>query len=211
MAALAGRGARAARAARALGERDLAELARASHADLARELGLGAGAARRLELAFELGRRASASRRSERPVLTAPARVFELLESDLRGLEQERFLVLVLDGKHRLRRQVLVSLGTLTTSLVHPREFFRPALREAAAAVIAVHNHPSGDPEPSREDIEVTQRLWEAGRLLGVPLLDHVVVGDGAFVSLQERLRFDAKCAPGGARAPARAQAGERG
>jgi DNA repair protein RadC len=81
-------------------------------------------------------------------------------------------------------------VGTLTTSLVHPREVFRSAVREAAAALIAVHNHPSGDPEPSAEDLEVTRRLIEAGRLLGIPLLDHVVVGDGAWVSLRERMPF---------------------
>ncbi|MCA9573523.1 MAG: JAB domain-containing protein, partial [Myxococcales bacterium] len=84
----------------------------------------------------------------------------------------------------------LVSVGTLTTSLVHPREVFGPALSDAAAALIVVHNHPSGDPSPSQEDVEITKRLIEVGRLLGVPLLDHVVVGEGRFVSLRERLDF---------------------
>ena len=98
------------------------------------------------------------------------------------------FHALLLDGKHRLRRMERVSEGTLTSSLVHPREFFRPAVREPAAAVIAVHNHPSGDPEPSAEDLEVTRRLVRAGELLGIPLLDHIVVGAAGWVSIRGRI-----------------------
>jgi DNA repair protein RadC len=101
--------------------------------------------------------------------------------------------VLLLDGKHRLVRRQRVSEGTLTSSLVHPREVFGPAVREAAAAVIVAHNHPSGDPEPSGEDLAVTRRLIEAGRILGVPVLDHVVIGDGAFVSIRDRISFEAR------------------
>ena len=119
---------------------------------------------------------------------SSAAEVFRVMEPQLAGLERERFLVLLLDGKHRLRRIEAVSEGTLTTSLVHPREVFKAAIRETAAAIIAVHNHPSGDPEPSPEDLEVTRRLRRAGRLLGIPLLDHVVVGKGRYVSLRERL-----------------------
>jgi DNA repair protein RadC len=94
--------------------------------------------------------------------------------------------VLLLDGRHRVQREVMASQGTLTASLVHPREVFRPALREAAAAVILVHNHPSGDPTPSREDREVTERLVRVGEILGVPVLDHVVVAERGYVSLRE-------------------------
>lgn len=103
----------------------------------------------------------------------------------------EVFSVLLLNGKHRVVGMAEVSRGTLTASLVHPREVFGPALRLSSAAVIVVHNHPSGEPEPSVEDIEVTRRLIEVGRLLGVPLLDHVIVGEGGrFTSLRERLEF---------------------
>ena len=103
----------------------------------------------------------------------------------------EVFVVLLLNGKHRIFAFAEVSRGTLTSSLVHPREVFGPALRQAAAAVIVAHNHPSGDPEPSVEDLEVTRRLRDAGKLLGVPLLDHVVLGvDGKFTSLRERITF---------------------
>jgi DNA repair protein RadC len=98
----------------------------------------------------------------------------------------ERFLVVLLDGRYRVLRQEVVSQGTLTASLVHPREVFRPALREAAAALILVHNHPSGDPTPSPEDREITARLAKAGEILGVRVLDHVVVAERGYCSLRE-------------------------
>ena len=94
--------------------------------------------------------------------------------------------MVLLDQKHHVLRDERVSLGTLTASLVHPREVFAPAIRESAAAVAFLHNHPSGDPTPSREDRELTRRLAEAGRLMGIPVLDHVIIGEGGFVSLAE-------------------------
>jgi DNA repair protein RadC len=172
---------------------DLGGLSRAEVSLLRTRGGLPAGAAARLAAAFVLGRRVEAAVRPSRPCLRSPARVFEWLAPEVRRLDRETFHVLLLDGKHRLMRSVRVSEGTLTSSLVHPREVFGPAVREAAAAVIVAHNHPSGDPEPSGEDLAVTRRLIEAGRLLGVPVLDHVVIGDGAFVSLRERISFDAR------------------
>lgn len=179
--------------ARELLERcELTELSRSSVDLLVRGSALRGHAARRLVAAFALGRRASRGTRTARSAIASPALVHELMSSELAGLAQETFHVLLLDGKHRLRRRQRISEGTLTSSLVHPREVFAPAVRERAAAVICVHNHPSGDPEPSREDLDVTQRLIEAGRLLGVPLLDHVVVGDQGYVSIRERINFDA-------------------
>lgn len=135
----------------------------------------------------------------ESPVLTglygeqarAPAEVALMLRPILGQEPVEVFVVLLLSGKHRVTGYAEVSRGTLTSSLVHPREVFGPALREAAAAIIVAHNHPSGDPEPSAEDVAVTKRLRDAGRLLGVPLLDHVIVGAAdAFVSMRERLEL---------------------
>ncbi|TAJ07499.1 MAG: DNA repair protein RadC [Planctomycetota bacterium] len=146
--------------------------------------------AARIGAAFELARRAERVARPERPVLRSPARVHAQVARELAGLEREVFLVLLLDSRHRLRRIERVSEGTLTSSLVHPREFFCAAVREAAAAVIAVHNHPSGDPTPSSEDVEITRRLRDAGRLLGVPLLDHVIIGGERYESLRERLQL---------------------
>ena len=170
--------------------RDLVELSRALPAELERDHGLRPAEALRLVAAFDLCRRVSGARPASRLPLRAPERVFRLLEPELRGLRRETFHVLLLDGKHALLRRELVSVGTLTTSLVHPREVLRPAVREAAAAMICAHNHPSGDPEPSPEDLAVTRRLIRAGRTLGIPLLDHVVIGAGRFVSLRDRMSF---------------------
>ena len=177
-----------ARARELLSKRGLLALSRSGAAELVAEFDLSPLAAARLVAAFALGRRLQRLRRPARPSMRSARRVFEEVGPRLRGLEQETFLALLLDGKHRLLRAVRVSEGTLTTSLVHPREVFRAAVRESAAAVIVVHNHPSGDPEPSQEDLEVTRRLREAGVLLGIPLLDHVIVGEGEHVSLRERL-----------------------
>lgn len=171
---------------------DLLELSRRAPAALVRELGLRRGGAARLSAAFALGRRVERATRAPRAALGSPALVHDVMAGRLRGLELETFHVLLLDGKHCLRRVVRVSEGTLTSSLVHPREVYAAAVRERAAAVIAVHNHPSGDPEPSAEDVLVTRRLIEAGEILGVPLVDHVVIADDRWVSLRERMRFGA-------------------
>jgi DNA repair protein RadC len=178
------------RAARLLEAGALVELSRAHPRELEQELGLGPRPARRLAAAFSLGRHLARSRRPQRPSMRSAARVHALLGDDLRGLEQETFLVCLLDGKHALRRTAVVSVGTLTTSLVHPREVFRPAVRGAAAAIVCAHNHPSGDPEPSPEDLQITRRLVRAGKLMGIPVLDHVVIGDTRYVSLRERMGF---------------------
>jgi DNA repair protein RadC len=119
-----------------------------------------------------------------------PETVAELV-GHLRDEAVEVFAALLLNGKHRVTGYVEVSRGTLTASLVHPREVFGPALRLGAAAVVVVHNHPSGDPEPSGEDLSVTRRLIGCGELLGVPLLDHVVLGDGErLVSIRNRIAW---------------------
>ncbi len=191
LAALIGGTTRSAFRARSiLDRRDLVDLSRRGQGELALEFGLDPGAAGRIVAAFALGRALEQARRPARPSLRSARAVFELLRGRFSGLEQECFLTLVLDGRHRLRRVVPVSAGTLTSSLVHPREVFRGAVREAAAAVIVAHNHPSGDPEPSREDLETTSRLRQAGELLGIPLCDHVIIGEDGYVSLRERLGF---------------------
>ena len=169
--------------------RGLVELSRFEVDALVHELGLERRGAERLAAAFELGRRVEHAALPARPALTSAERVHALLAPELRGLERETFVLLLLDGKHRLRRREIVSVGTLTSSLVHPREVYRAAVRESAAAIVCAHNHPSGDPEPSPEDLEVTRRLAECGRLLGIPLLDHVILGSaGRHVSLRERM-----------------------
>ena len=120
------------------------------------------------------------------PFLRDPADVFAHFHPYLRDAAQERFAIVLLDGRHRVLREEVISLGTLTASLVHPREVFRPALRASAAGLILVHNHPSGDPTPSNEDRQVTERLVAAGELLGVRVLDHVIVAERGYCSLRE-------------------------
>lgn len=161
-------------------------LARAAPAELRRQHGVGAAKAASLVAAFELARRLASGRLRPGDAIRGPGDVHRHFYPRLRDAPHERFLVVLLDGRHRVIRPVLTSLGTLTASLVHPREVFGPALREPAAAVVLVHNHPSGDPTPSREDREITARLAAAGELLGIPVVDHVVVAEQGFVSLRE-------------------------
>jgi DNA repair protein RadC len=147
---------------------------------------LGRAASARLAAALELGRRAATRPLERGQRLRGPADVHGLLGVRLRHLPQEEFHVLLLDARHRLLRASLVTRGTADTSLVHAREVFREAVREGASGVILVHNHPSGDPRPSPEDRTVTQQLCRAGSVVGIPILDHVIVGDGRFVSMAE-------------------------
>jgi DNA repair protein RadC len=161
-------------------------LARTPLAELRDQPGVADAKAATLHAAFELGRRLASRRLRPGDAIRSPADVHRHFQPLLRDAPHERFLVVLLDGRHRVIRAVLTSLGTLTASLVHPREVFAPALREPAAAVILVHNHPSGDPTPSREDREITARLAAAGDLLGIPVVDHVVIAEQGYVSLRE-------------------------
>jgi DNA repair protein RadC len=164
----------------------VAGLARTGAAELRQNAGVGPAKSASLLAALELGRRLATRRLRTGDAIRGPADVHRHFHARLRDAPHERFLVLLLDGRHRVLREVTASQGTLTASLVHPREVFRPALREAAAAVILVHNHPSGDPTPSREDREVTERLVQVGEILGVPVLDHVIVAERGYVSLRQ-------------------------
>ncbi len=155
----------------------LARLAAAVPAELARARGLGPAKAAAIAAAFELGRRLSASRVENGAAFRTSADVFGHFRGRLAALRKEVFCVVLLDAKHRKLRDVQVSEGSLTASIVHPREVFAPAVRDGAAAMILVHNHPSGDPAPSSEDVTLTRRLREAGELMGVRVLDHVIVG----------------------------------
>ena len=165
---------------------DLRELARAELAELQQTKGLGLAKAASVKAAFTLGSRFQARRLETLERFSSPAQVFEFFHHELRDLRKELFLVLLLDGKNRIVRRVQISEGSLNQSIVHPREVFAPAVRESAAAVIFIHNHPSGDPAPSREDREITRRLKEAGDILGVTVLDHIIIGDGTYYSFVE-------------------------
>jgi len=150
------------------------------------ERAVGAAGAVRLMAALELGRRAATEPLVRGRRIRGPADVHGLFGPRLRHLLQEEFHVILLDARHRLLATSLVTRGTADASLVHAREVFRGALQEGATAVILVHNHPSGDPSPSPEDRVVTRQLAQAGGVVGVPVLDHVIVGDGRYVSLAE-------------------------
>ncbi|MBI4270508.1 MAG: DNA repair protein RadC [Candidatus Rokubacteria bacterium] len=165
----------------------LAEVAAREVTELARVMGVGPAKAARLVAAFELGRRLRARTPGVRVVLSAPADVYAAFGPLMEDLPREVFRVALLDAQNGLLRDRVVSEGTLSASLVHPREVFKPALLEPAASVILLHNHPSGDPTPSREDIRLTRQLVECARLLDLRVHDHLVIGRGRYVSLAER------------------------
>ena len=121
------------------------------------------------------------------PEIRGPDDVARLVGPKLRKESREHFLVLLLNARHEVTGQETVSVGSLNASIVHPREVFRPAVLASAAATVLVHNHPSGDPEPSEEDLSITKRLVEAGELLGISVLDHVIVASRGVVSLRAR------------------------
>jgi len=140
--------------------------------------------------ALELGRRATATPLSAGSPVRDAAAVYAHFRGRLPQRDREVFYILLLDGKNRVRGEVQVSEGSLTAALVHPREVFAPAIRDAAAALILVHNHPSGDPTPSAEDAAITERLRQVGELVGIRVLDHVVIGRGTYTSMAEAGRW---------------------
>ena len=164
----------------------LGRLAGTPLAALTRARGVGGARAAAVHAALELGRRMAAEAREAGAPLRSPRDVAAAFAPRLQDLPVEEFHVAILDAQHRLERDVLVTRGILNSSLVHPREVFREAIAERAAAVILVHNHPSGDPTPSAEDRAVTEQLVAAGRLLDIPVHDHVIVGRGRYVSFAE-------------------------
>jgi DNA repair protein RadC len=165
----------------------LAHVAGCEATELARLAGVGRAKAARLASAFELTRRLRARTPGSRVALGSPAEVYAAFGPLMEHLKREVFRVALLDAQNGLLRDLVISEGTLSASLVHPREVFKPAILESAASIILLHNHPSGDPTPSREDVRLTRQLVECARLLDMRLHDHVVIGRGRFVSLAER------------------------
>ncbi len=174
-------------ARRLLGGGGPAGLAALGVPELAAVAGVGPAKAAVVLAALELGRRAAAASVPARPRFSGPEDVAPTLLADMGSLTQEEFRVLLLDSKNGLLSTEVVGRGGLAHVPAEPREVFRPAIRWSAASVIVAHNHPSGDPEPSPADLDLTGRLVGAGRLLGVPVLDHLVIGRGRFVSLAAR------------------------
>lgn len=149
--------------------------------------GIGMAKAVHLLASVELGRRISNLNYDDRYVIRSPEDGAKYMMNDMRFLTQEHFVALYLNTKNQVLHKQTIFIGSLNASIVHPREVFKQAIRRSAASVICLHNHPSGDPSPSQEDIEVTKRLAECGKIIGIELLDHLIIGENKFVSLKEK------------------------
>ena len=156
---------------------------------LAEIKGIGKSKAIALNAAVEIGKRINKTKLEGR-VIRSPEDVSDLLMEDMRYLDREYFKVILVNTKNRVISIETISIGTLSSSAVHPRETYKVAIKKSAAGIILVHNHPSGDPTPSRDDIEVTKRLEEVGKIIGIDIMDHVIIGDGKFVSLKTKGLF---------------------
>lgn len=166
---------------------NLRELAGADISEICAIKGMGLAKATSVKAAFSLASRFQARKLERFDRFTSPQQVFDYFHHEFRDSRKEYFLILLLDGKNRIIRRVQVSEGSLNQSIVHPREVYLPAVKESAAAIILVHNHPTGDPAPSSEDIAITRRLKEAGEIMGIKVLDHIIIGDGEYLSFVER------------------------
>lgn len=164
---------------------NLRTLAQATRDERLRVPGAGVRHVLAIETCLELGRRMVYGRPLRRGAVEGPEGVARLLMPALRDLDREHFVAVLLTTKNQVIDVVTVAIGSLSASLVHPREVLKPAIQASAAALVVAHNHPTGNPEPSREDVEFTQRLQGCCELLGIRLLDHVIIGDGTFESLK--------------------------
>jgi DNA repair protein RadC len=162
-------------------------LARACEAELVQVDGIGPAQAARLKAALEVGRRLVCYPPEDRPLVRSPADAAQLLMAEMSLLEQEHLRLVLLDTKNRVLSTPTVYVGSLNTTMVRIGELFRYALRENCAALIVAHNHPSGDPTPSPEDVIITRKIVEAGELMAIEVLDHICIGRGRFVSMKER------------------------
>jgi DNA repair protein RadC len=170
---------------------NLKGIAQASLEELSRVRGIGIAKASQIKAAFELANRLDGySEADKKPVVKTPAVVAHLVRNKLKGKKKEHFLILLLDTRNQLIRVAEISVGSLDTSIVHPREVFKEAISASAASVILVHNHPSGDPEASEDDINLTKRLTKAGELIGIEVLDHLIICDKNYVSLKRQDLF---------------------
>lgn len=149
--------------------------------------GIGTAKAIQVLAAVEIGRRIANLVHEDRYVIRSPEDGAKLVMNDMRFLSQEHFVCLYLNTKNQVLHKQTIFIGSLNASIVHPREVYKEAFRRSAASIICLHNHPSGDPAPSREDIEVTKRLAECGKIIGIDLLDHLIIGENKYVSLKEK------------------------
>lgn len=149
--------------------------------------GIGAAKAMQIGASIELGKRLSQTTQENRVTIRSPKDAARLMMEEMRYHNKEHFVCLFLNTKNHVIGKETLSIGSLNASIVHPREVFREAIRRSSASIICVHNHPSGDPTPSQEDVQMTQRLVEAGEIVGIEVLDHIVIGDKQFISLKEQ------------------------
>lgn len=152
--------------------------------------GIGEVKAIQILAAIELGRRLSQKQNDDKFTVRSPQDAAAYLMPDMTSLSQEHFVALFLNVKNQIMHKKTIFIGSLNASIVHPREIFREAVKRSAASIICAHNHPSGIPTPSPEDIEVTKRIQEAGFIIGIELLDHIIIGDHQFISLKEKGYF---------------------
>ena len=162
---------------------DLAELSSIGIVELSRMKGIGPARSARILAAFELGRRVEGGKGREGVRMTSPAEVAKFFSPEFRGLKKEIFKTVLLDSGNRIIRNVTVSQGTLNMSVVHPREVFKSAVDHLAAGIILLHNDPSGEPEPSQMDRQITRQLTEAGEVMGIPVVDHIILADNRYFS----------------------------
>lgn len=158
--------------------------------ELAEIRGIGQAKAAQIKACFELADRLKSFPGGNKAVIKKPDDVMDVVAGKLRGIKKEHFLALLLDTRGHVIKTAEISIGSLDTSIVHPREVFREAMAASAASVVLVHNHPSGDPEPSNEDIRITKRLVEVGELVGIEVLDHVIIAGEKFTSLKRKGLF---------------------
>jgi DNA repair protein RadC len=149
--------------------------------------GIGQAKAAQVKAALEFGRRSARATYGQRPIISSPSDAASLIMEEMRFLDREHFRVMHLNTKKMVLGISEVSIGSLNSSLVHPRECFKEAIKRNSHSLILLHNHPSGDPTPSKEDLEITNRLIECGRILGILVLDHIIIGDGSYISLREK------------------------
>jgi len=152
--------------------------------------GIGKAKAAQIKAAIELGKRLAAFEPAADKPLKCPQDVAALLMEEMRYLKKEHMKLVLLNVKCNLISVEEISVGSLNASIVHPREVFNPAIRKSSASIIMVHNHPSGDPSPSSEDVSITARIAEAGKLIGIELVDHIIIGDGKYISMKEKGLF---------------------
>jgi len=167
--------------------KDLRGIAKASLGELAKQIGVGQAKAVQLKAAFELGKRVLTANPIQLPSIKKPEDAYNLLKASFQDLDREHFKVIHLNTKNQVLKVETTAVGILSSSPVHPREVFKEAVKMSSAGLILAHNHPSGDPTPSQDDLLLTKRLYEAGEILGIRIIDHLILGDNRYLSLKER------------------------